>query len=588
MSANSPDQPIDEGGLRAPAEYGDLRKLWWWFDFVILVKLARLRFVGILIVIGLMIVYWDTLAAYFDKWSRPSATEQAAGPTAEFFCPMHPTVVRENPKDKCPICFMPLSKRKKGDASVEALPPGIAARVQLSPYRIVLAGIRTWTVAYVPLTKRITTVGYVEFSERLQKQVAARVKGRIDNLAVNETGRMVRAGDVLASVYSPDLVVTAQNLLDAKRNNNADLLRIAQDRLRLWDISEDQINDILSEGKANTHLKIRSPIDGHVIKKYVKEGQYVEEGMPLYDLADLSKVWIQAQVYEDDLAFLPPQEMFHKSTPDPHAMPTVTATTRAYPNDRFQGKLTFVFPHVDQDTRTVTVRFELDNPGHKLRPGTTASVDLDVPPRQFPFLRAAEPAGMLEKGLVLAVPEAAVIDTGTQQLVYREAAAGEFDAVKVELGPRMTGPENVAFFPVLQGLAAGDNVVTAGSFLIDAETRLNPAAGSIYFGGSGLNKPGPAASPVRPSTPKDEDSDIKTNIAKLPTESDRRQALAQQFCPVQPESRLGSMGPPVKVTVNGQPVFLCCKGCEKDALANPKDTLATVEKLKRKGSPAKQ
>jgi RND family efflux transporter MFP subunit len=548
-------EAMSEGGLRPPPEFGRLRKLWWWFDFIILVKLARLRFIGILVVIGLAIVYWDTLHAYYDKWTRPAGGEQAASSDHEWFCPMHPSVVRDNPKEKCPICFMPLSKRKKGEASDEALPPGIVNRVQLSPYRVVLAGIQTWTVDYVPLTKKITTVGYVEFNERLQKQVAARVKGRIDSLAVSETGRMVHAGDVLASIYSPDLVVTVQNLLDAKRNNNADILSINGDRLRLWGISDDQIDEILRTNKANTHLKIRSPIDGHVIQKYVKEGQYVDEGMPLYDVADLSTVWIQAQIYEEDLAFLPPQEYFHNPTKDKKFDLEATATTRAFPNERFRGTLTFVQPHVDPDTRTVTVRFELDNPGHKLRPGTTATVELEVPPKQLASLQSAGPSDMLQRGLVLAVPESAVIDTGSQQIVYREAAPGEYEGVKVELGPRMVGPEGVTFYPVLRGLEPRNKIVTSGSFLVDAETRLNPAAGSIYFGGSGLNKPGQSSS-VRPSTPDDEEANVKASIAKLPKE-DQQMAAAQQYCPVNQGTRLGSMGPPVKVMIKGKPVFLC-------------------------------
>ena len=116
---------------------------------------------------------------------------------------------------------------------------------------------------------------------------------------------MVAAGDVLASLYSPGLNVTVQNLVDAQRNNSTELLRRARNRLQLLGISDDQIDEILASGKANTHLKIRSPISGHVIKKYIREGQYVDEGMPLYEIVDLSTVWIQAQVYEDDMSFLP-------------------------------------------------------------------------------------------------------------------------------------------------------------------------------------------------------------------------------------------------------------------------------------------
>src|SRR5262249_50598442 len=160
------------------------------------------------------------------------------------------------------------SKRKKDEAKPEALPPGIVNRVQPSPYKVVLAGIRTWKVVPVPLTKEISTVGFVEFNETKLKQVAARVKGRLDTLFVNQHGQMVQEGQELALLYSPELVVTVRNLLDAQKSGNADLQRIARERLTLWGIDNEQIAEILKTGKANTHLKIRSPIHGHVIKKY--------------------------------------------------------------------------------------------------------------------------------------------------------------------------------------------------------------------------------------------------------------------------------------------------------------------------------
>jgi Cu(I)/Ag(I) efflux system membrane fusion protein len=604
--------PLDsEGGLRAPPGLSFWGKAWWWFHFLILVKLARLRFLAILLAIGLVIVKWDTLVKHYERWTRPASAESAAAPDTEFFCPMHPAIVRDTAKEKCPICFMPLSKRKKGEAGGEALPPGIVSRVQLSPYRLVLAGVQTWRVAHVPLRKELNTVGFVEFNEREMKHVAARVKGRIDKLLVSETGQMVRAGDELASLYSPDLIVTVRNLLDARRANNPDLLAIAQDRLRLWGIDDDQIDEILKTGKANTHLRIRSPIDGHVVKKFVKEGQYVEEGSPLYDVVDLSSVWIQAQVYEDDMSYLPTGHFIKGQVPARDQL-EVTATSRAYPNEKFTGKLAFVFPHVDLETRSVVIRFELPNPGHKLRPGTSVAVGLELKPARLPALTGAQrrqataraavdgagralaggglatprpgifedaaELAMLDAGWILAVPESAVVDTGSEKLVYREHLPGEFEGVLVELGPRLEGPTGAPYYPVLGGLAAGDAVVTAGSFLIDAETRLNPAAGSIYIGGSSGSKT--AAGAVRPSTPADQDAKLKAALAKL-SDADRKLAEQQTFCPILANSRLGSMGVPVKLTIQGETVFLCCASCQDKALARPQDTVNKVRQLRQ-------
>src|SRR5437762_3495351 len=150
--------PQDEGGLRPPPGLDFLQRAWWWFDFVILVKLARLRFIAILVVIGLVITKWDLLVSYYEKWTRHAGVEASGDPTSEWFCPMHPAVVRDNPKEKCPICFMPLSKRKKGAAQAEALGPGVVNRVQLSPYRVVLAGAETTSVQKIPLAQSITAV----------------------------------------------------------------------------------------------------------------------------------------------------------------------------------------------------------------------------------------------------------------------------------------------------------------------------------------------------------------------------------------------------------------------------------------------
>jgi Cu(I)/Ag(I) efflux system membrane fusion protein len=591
----------DEGGLRAPPGLGPLGKAWWWFHFVILVKLARLRFIAILVAIGGVIAYWDTINAYYEKWTRPLlGAETAASSDTEYWCPMHPTIVRDHP-DKCPICAMPLSKRKKGDKNEEeALPPGVSQRVQITPYKVAVAGIETAEIGYRPLTKEIAAVGFVEFDERKLARISSRVTGktRIDKLYVNVTGQHVEKGEPLAELYSPDLVVTVQNLLDARRAGNQDLVKMSHDRLCLWGIHEDQVEKFLKTGQPITHVTVRSPIHGHIIKKYQVEGEYVEEGTRLYDVADLSTVWIEAQIYEDELAFLKMD------------LP-VAATTKSFPNREFKGKLVFIHPHLDATTRTLKVRFDMDNAEHELRPGMYATVRFQSPVARLAMLReerqrlwreqttselalaalgspglpgtgggvaslltAATREAVAERDLVLAVPESAVIDTGSRQFVYREAEPDVYDQLEVQLGPR-----SGAFYPVLRGLQAGDRVATTGSFLIDAETRLTAGAASTYFGASG----GPQSdhhssmTAARPSMTRDEDAKFQAMLRKLNAE-DRPLVEAQQNCPVL-GNRLGSMGAPVPVVLQGQKVFLCCKMCIKKAKANEKKTLAKAAEL---------
>ena len=546
------------------------------FKVLVLVVVARLRFLVVLGTIGIVIVKWDDLVARYEKWTRHNVAETTTDPDHEYFCPMHPTIVRADNKEKCPICFMPLSKRKKGEISDEALPAGITSRVQLSPYRVVLAGVQTHIVGYVPLTKEITTVGSVEFDERGLKTVSARVKGRIDRLFVNQTGQSVLKGNPLALLYSPDLVVTVQNLLDARKSTNRDLEQSARDRLKLWGIDDAQIEEIVKAGKPITQITIRSPIDGHVLRKYPREGQYVDEGSPLFDVADLSTVWVQAQLYEDDLAFLPPGGHDSKTGLPNRKLPAA-ATTRAFPGRTFEGFLSFLFPHVDPDSRTLTVRFELANPDHELRPGMSAAVTLKLSPEVL----ASTPAGVKLKTSangVLAVPESSVIDTGKLKVVYHESLPNTFEGVTVELGSRMTGPNGAIYFPVLSGLAEGEKVVTSGSFLIDAETRLNPALGSIYIGGSG-NKSNATGSTIRPSTPADEEATVSASLAALSV-GDRKLVESQRTCPILDGNRLGSMGVPIKLILEGKPAFVCCKGCVKQAQADAKKTLARVAELR--------
>jgi Cu(I)/Ag(I) efflux system membrane fusion protein len=315
-----------------------------------------------------------------------------------------------------------------------------------------------------------------------------------------------------------------EDLLRARRRQPPDreAERLARKRLRIWNIDDDQIEEFIRTGK--TELTITAPATGHVVTKYQRVGTFVDEGTPLYDMNDLKTVWVEAQVYEADQSLL-------------HEGQWATATTLALPNREFGGTLDFIYPHLDESSRTLTVRFQLPNTGHLLRPGMYATVKVEVMPWQMdelawamaqegtqelaadtvshavrtpaglpvsgiePLLRLAIRRAELRSGRLPAVPESAVIDTGALKIVYREATPGVYEGVAVRLGPRMAERGGgTAFYPVLRGLRLGDRVVTHGAFLIDAETRLNAAAGSIYFGGSG-GKAGQSAESVRPSTP---------------------------------------------------------------------------------------
>ena len=543
------------------------------FRLVGLVILKRARFIVILCAVGMFIGYWDTVKNYWDKWTQPrSAVGRKLAADEEFFCPMDPQVIRSTYEPNgdvpnCPICGMPLSIRKKGAAA--KLPQGVTGRVQLSPERIELAGIKTMPIAYRPMARETQTVGFVTYDESRLSRIVSRVDGYVEKLYVDKTFTVVHKGDPLAEIYSPELYSTAQELILAtQRKGVGSLAASAREKLLLYGVSPQDIDAIAASGHDAPRLVIRSPQTGYVVDKKIVEGAAVEAKMTLFEVADLSTVWVEADVYEKDVSFLQPGQK-------------VKATVEAYPNRTFTGKLALVYPQLDTATRTNRVRFELDNPQHELRPGMFATVRINTPQHEF-----------------LCVPEQAVIDTGSKKIVYVERQPGLFEGVEVELGPRWG-----QYYPVVKGLKLGDKVAAAGGFLIDAETRLNPAAASTYFGASGgpqTSAPAsgttPLANPPRvpsggvernqepPTSADGRDNeptaeDLK-NIAQLP-EADRPLAIAQRTCPIT-GTPLGSMGVPVKIILRGRPVFLCCNGCVDKAKQNPDETL---KKLRTRHAP---
>lgn len=572
-----------------------------WQKFVLIFKVVevRLRFIAILVAVGLFVGYWDTIKNHWEKQTRSDGgvyrlvgavlsqgTAQRLWPQgmgaespdsdSEYYCPMHPSVVRagldpDGAVPKCPICGMPLSLRKKGEAL--KLPAGVLSRKQFSPEQVQLAGVKTVPVTFRALTKEITMVGHVGFDESRRSQIVTRVAGFLEKLYVNKPWVFVKEGEPLAEIYSPELYVAARELLiTTERGTLPELGNGGRERLRLWGISDTEIDEIFKSRQANHRLMLRSPRTGHVVRKDVLEGAHVEAGQMLFEVADLSRVWIEAEVYEADIGFLREGQ-------------DVKATVEAFPGHVFGAKISLVHPYVDSATRTIAVRFEVENPDHKLSPGMFATVRTETPIREIePFATlAAEPATLLtQEGEVLAVPERSVINTGSKKIVYVEREPGMFEGVEVALGPRSGG-----FYPVISGLAPNDRVAERGSFLIDAETRLNPAAAATYIGASGGPQGGKsttAAPSGAPSTSQDDQNhdarkepsselsaEALKNIAALAPE-DHDRATAQGTCPISGQP-LGSMGVPHKMIVNGEAVFLCCQGCEPEVQKDPNKVL---------------
>ncbi|HVS36146.1 MAG TPA: efflux RND transporter periplasmic adaptor subunit [Gemmataceae bacterium] len=577
----------------APSSLPTKHSLGWKIWQVLKTVQARLRFFVLLAAVGAVFLYWDRLNALYEKLTRPASAAAHAEADSEYFCPMHPGVVRDHPDD-CPLCGMPLVPRKKAHDVGEALPAGVLSRVQLTPLRVAEAGIRTAPVEYRPLIKQIEAAGFVEFDETKLTRITNRISGRsrIDKLYVNVTDQPVAEGAPLALLYSPDLDADMTNLLNAHRTGDKGLEAMIRDRLKNWGIADDEVAEVLKTGKPITHVAIHSPVSGHVLRKYQLEGDYIEEGARLFDVADLSTVWIEAQVFEDELTILEPGLVVH-------AFPT------AYPNREFTGKIAQIHPHLDAETRTLKVRFDLENPGHVLRPGMYATVRLDSPAAQLTEVadrlqeqRTAETAAFLAvhavfapggaaadslllgagkavlsaQGQVLAVPRSAVIDTGARMVVYRQAGPNLYEGVEVSLGPRCGDA-----YPVLSGLAPGDRVATAGAFLIDAETNLSGAVASAYLGSIDNKAAGMAT--VAPAD--DEDALVTQSLNRLSAE-DRRLAQSQRLCPITGK-RLGSMGVPVKVVLKGRTVFLCCSGCPSQARDDEQGTLDKIDRRKEDG-----
>jgi Cu(I)/Ag(I) efflux system membrane fusion protein len=427
-----------------------------------------------------------------DRTEEPTG---AANPdtVTEWTCGMHPAIRSKEP-GKCPICNMDLVPVKKEETGA----------LEIDPKSLELVGAGREEVRYLPLVKEIWAVGQVEYDERRVKDVASRVPGRVENLYADFVGTEVSQGEPLLAIYSPELVTalaeykTSLDAAGAASGGDAvtagtigSLAQSAKVRLLLWGLSEREIEQAVAGDATDMYrLVVRSPISGTVIEKNVAEGKYVKEGENLLVVADLSHVWLTADVYEDDIGRIRVGDM-------------VMAHARAYPDEAFSGKVVFIDPYVDERTRAVRIRMEMENPDGKLKPGMYLEAHLEAPiARQqtaywtcpmHPDVVAKEPGecpecGMfLEKvapGHVLGVPEESVVRVGDTPVVYVERGEGAYELREVDLGElcEVEGGDDSGYYPVLAGLIAGDRVITGASFLVHSQARLTGKAASAYGG----------------------------------------------------------------------------------------------------------
>ncbi|MAE32114.1 MAG: hypothetical protein CMO43_11105 [Verrucomicrobiales bacterium] len=356
-----------------------------------------------------------------------------------YTCGMHPHVIQDKPGN-CPICKMKLTPIRGGSgAGAAASDP---AKLFVDPAAMQRMNIRTGEAVRGPLRRVIRTVGTVEYAETGQAEVSTKFKGWIEQLHVDTTGQQVHRGEPLFEIYSPDLYNAQVEYLLALKSGNAAVRSSALTKLKFFDISDGQIAQLEKNGQAEKSLRIHSPIDGFVTDKNVVEGQMVDVGKPIFRLADLSLVWVYAQIYEQDLAFV--------------RLGQEAAVTLSYlPDRQFRGRVTYVYPDVDRATRTARVRMEFHNPGYFLKPGMFASVQL---------------TSELAASAVL-VPDSAVLRSGRQDTVFVGEGDGHFEPRPVKVGHSAED----GMIEILDGLVEGESVVLSGQFMLDSESQLREA-----------------------------------------------------------------------------------------------------------------
>ncbi|MDP1622213.1 MAG: efflux RND transporter periplasmic adaptor subunit [Bacteroidales bacterium] len=379
-------------------------------------------------------------------------------------CAMHPQIRMDAPGD-CPICGMELIPLNNNPAAIDP------EAIQLTKEAAQLANVLTSVVTRQKPVKEVRLYGKVQADERLLQNQVAHIPGRIEKLMVNFTGETVKKGQTLALIYSPELVTSQQELLEASKSKvtQPEIYEAAKEKLRLWKLTDDQISAIERSGSVQTNFEVVSTASGIVLSRRVNNGDYISQGTVLYDLADLSTVWVMFDAYESDLPFL--------KTGD-----KLTFTIQAMPGQNYTGKIIFIDPVVDAATRVSKVRVEINNQTGKLKPEM--------------FATGIVHANMTDFKDKMVIPRSAVLWTGKRSIVYVKQPDSDEPVFKIrEIG---LGPMLGNSYIVADGLLEGEEIVTQGTFSVDAAAQLegkpsmmNPSGGKLSTM-PGMDMPGDA------------------------------------------------------------------------------------------------
>ncbi len=380
----------------------------------------------------------------------PKEAAAQKGRKVKFYVdPMNPQNIASRP-GKAP-CGMDMVPVYEDDAAAAA-----EGAIAVNPNTLQSMGVRTAPVEVRKLSRTIRAVGRVTYDERRLTQVNTKVDGWVESLFVNVTGDPIRKGQPLLSIYSPELVsgqreylLSLKNLKSLQKSSFPDLaatsrklMEASRRRLEYWDISAAQINELEKTGQVRKTLTLTSPVNGVVTKRLVTRGQFVQVGAPLLEVADLSEIWVEADIYEYELPWIKVGQ---------HAAMTLTYL----PGEVYHGRLEYLYPYLSGTTRTARVRLKFPNPGFKLKPEMYAQVEISSPLPQP----------------VVAVPSEAVLDSGERQLVFVALGQGRFEPRPVKLGVEAGD----GWYQVLSGLKGGEEVVTSAQFLLDSESRIREA-----------------------------------------------------------------------------------------------------------------